>query len=115
MNIQEQVIALQNKINELQKVLLDHETELWKLKSSPEYNKFDNMEVASVAIESKLEVQAEEDCEGSYNCGNPQYIQQFYVNDMLYEGVLDVEYNRHDKTYYYVENSEFTVRKVEPT
>lgn len=72
------------------------------------------MKVAEPAIYSKLEAEAHSDCEGSYNCGNPQYTQQFYVNDVLYEGVLDVEYNRHDKTYYYIEETNFTVRKVEP-
>lgn len=110
---QEQIIAQQNTINELRNKLREAEIELWKLQSSPENNRFSCMKVAERAIEAKLEVEAEEDCEGKYNCGNPQYTQEFYVNDQLYIGILDVEYNRHDKTYYYVEESTFTVKKLE--
>jgi len=110
---QEQIIAKQNEINDLRQSLTAAETELHLLQSSPENNKFSSMKVAVSAIEDKLLSEASNDCEGSYNCGNPQYTQEFYVNDVLYVGVLDVEYNRHDKTYYYVEESTFTVKKVE--
>ena len=81
----------------------------------PKNNKFTDQQLAEATINVMLEDLASSDCEGSYNCRSPQYTQQFYVNDVLYEGVLDVEYNRHDKTYYYIENSDFTVRKVEQT
>jgi hypothetical protein len=79
----------------------------------PKNNKFTDYQLAEATVSVMLEDLANADCEGSYNCGSPQYTQQFYVNDVLYEGVLDVEYNRHDKTYYYVEDTDFKVRKVE--
>jgi len=112
---QEQIITTQNKINELTQELQKLEQELIHLQALPENNKFSDMKVAERAIEAKLEVEAEMDCEGKYNCGNPQYTQEFYVNDVLYIGILDVEYNRHDKTYYYVEESTFTVKKLGET
>ena len=112
---QEQIISTMNTISDLRGKLRAAECELYVLKSLADNNRFDSMEAAETAIYSKLEAEANEDCEGSYNCGNPQYHQEFYVNDQLYIGVLDVEYNRHDKTYYYVEESTFTVKKLGET
>lgn len=76
---------------------------------APENNRFDDLDTATSEIEGKLLGIASLDCEGSYNCGKPEYRQQFYVGESKYEGVLTVEYNRHDKTYYFIEESEFTV------
>lgn len=115
MTIHEQVMVLKGKIHNLKEELVSSETQLYLLESSAEYNNFANMTIAEASIYDKLEAEAHSDCEGSYNCGSPQYTQQFYVNNVLYEGILDVEYNRHDKTYYYIENTDFTVRKVEQT
>lgn len=70
-------------------------------------NKFTDQQLAEATINSILMDLAVSDCEGSYNCGSSQYTQQFYVNDVLYEGVLDVEYNK-----YYVERTDFKVEKV---
>ena len=113
MTIHEQVMILKGRIHNLNEELVMCQTELHLLESSAEYNKFSNMESAEATINGMLEDLAGSDCEGSYNCGSPQYTQQFYVNDVLYEGILDVEYNRHDKTYYYVEETNFTVKKLE--
>ena len=58
-----------------------------------------------------LGAMASEDCEGSFNCGSPEYHRHFMLegSNVVYVAVLDVEYNRHDKQYYYVEDSEFRV------
>jgi len=79
---------------------------------APENNRFDDLEKAESVIEDKLLGIASLDCEGSYNCGQPEYRQGFYVGDVKYVGILTVEYNRHDKTYYYVEESDFTVEQA---
>ena len=50
-----------------------------------------------------------EDCEGAGNCGMDKYTQEFIVGDMHYIATLTVEYNRHDKTYYYIDETDFTV------
>lgn len=110
---QEQIITTMNTINDLRTKLRAAECELYVLQSLADSNRFSDINVAERAIEAKLEAEANKDCEGSYNCGNPQYTQEFYVDDQLYIGVLDVEYNRHDKSYYYVEESTFTVKKLE--
>lgn len=75
---------------------------------SPENNVFDNLEEACGEIEDKLCEKAGEDCEGSYNCGLEEYSQEFIVNGVHYVGTLKCEYNRHDKTYYYLEEYKFT-------
>jgi hypothetical protein len=112
MTIHEQVRALKNTISDLEQDLVSNKSELYRLERLPEYNKFANITIAGASIYDKLENEAHTDCRGSYNCGNPQYTQQFYVDDVLYVGILDVEYNRHDKQYYYIENTDFKVEKV---
>lgn len=63
-------------------------------------------------MEDKLLGQAREDCEGAYNCGADHYDQEFMVGDVRYLGTLTVEYNRHDKTYYYIDGSNFSYKTV---
>ena len=46
---------------------------------------------------------ASRDCEGSHNCGNDSYLVSFKVGDKIYTVDVGFSYNRHDKTYYYVE------------
>lgn len=81
---------------------------LAEFESLAENNVFETIEKAVSAIENKLECQAHEDCEGSYNCGDESYSQEFIVDGVKYVGTLTLEYNRHDKTYYYIDGSEFT-------
>ncbi len=79
----------------------------------PDNNVFPDMETAEARIEDALRGEAEADCEGSHNCGMPQYHRHFIVDGVEYVGTLSVEYNRHDKTYYYVEEASFTYSKAE--
>lgn len=67
------------------------------------------MEIAITAVEEKLEDEARNDCEGAGNCGAEEYTQEFMVAGVVHVGTLKVEYNRHDKTYYYVDGSKFSV------
>lgn len=73
-----------------------------------ENNVFETIEKAVRAVENKLKSQAKEDCEGSYNCGDESYSQEFIVDGVKYVGTLTLDYDRHDKTYYYINGSEFT-------
>ena len=75
----------------------------------PENNVFEYIEDAEVNLHSALYTEAEQDCEGSYTCGNYQYEREFMVDGVVYTATLDVEYNRHDKTYYFIEDSEFSI------
>ena len=78
----------------------------------PENNVYPSLVEASSKVEDKLGTQAFNDCEGAGECGLEQYRQLFMVGDKTYVGILNVEYNRHDKTYYYIDDSEFRVEEV---
>ena len=80
--------------------------------ASPENNRFDDLDTALATIEDALREEAYEDCQGAYNCGNDTYTREFYVGDTLYRGTAEFEYNRHDKTYYYIEECNFTYEEV---
>ena len=80
--------------------------------SKAENNVFESLDKALGTVEDKLYRQAAADCEGSYNCGAPSYTQDFMVGEIRYRGTLTVEYNRHDKTYYYIDRSEFSYAQV---
>lgn len=40
------------------------------------------------------------------------YEQEFIVSGVRYLGTLECEYNRHDKTYYYVEDAKFSYKEL---
>lgn len=47
---------------------------------------------------------ATEACEGRHCCGDDSYDVRFKVGDKIYSVSVGFEYNRHDKTYYYIDN-----------
>lgn len=65
---------------------------------------YETMDEALCEINDHHFNQAHEDCEGSYNCGSPQYETIAFVGDKHYIFTTPFEYNRHDKTYYYIDN-----------
>lgn len=103
---------LLNDIRLAEEVLVARKAALAAFDEAPENNVFDNLKDALDAIEDKLYGLAHQDCEGSYNCGNEFYTQKFIVDGVMYEGTLHVEYNRHDKTYYYVDGTQFTYEEI---
>lgn len=97
------IAAAQANLDIAHKALSDFETKA-------ENNVFESLESAG-NLEDVLRGRASEDCEGSYNCGADYYEQEFMVDGVVYVATLTVEYNRHDKTYYYVDGSEFSIAK----
>lgn len=83
-----------------------------ELLMSVEGNTFDTLEEAEGAIEDMLRGKASDACEGSYCYGLDQYTLKFKAAGELYLATLDVEYNRHDKQYYYVDGCQFKVEKL---
>lgn len=73
-----------------------------------ENNRFTTLKEGVRRIEELLMSRAHADCEGSYNCGDEVYEQEFMVGEVVYVGRLECEYNRHDKTYYYIDSSSFS-------
>jgi hypothetical protein len=80
---------------------------------APENNVYDTLEDAKKAIKGRLYCYAEQDCEGSHCCGDEEYTQEFTVAGEKYIATLKVDYNRHDKTYYYIDDASFSMEKVE--
>lgn len=98
---------LQENINELQRDL-DYQ------KSLLENNIYEgDLESVLEDIEEKLAEKAAEDCVGAYNCGLDKYTQQFVCNGIPYKATMSFGYNRHDKTYYYVEDCHFSYKQLE--
>jgi hypothetical protein len=78
----------------------------------PKNNVFESLAKAEYELEDVLRDRASADCEGSYNCGADEYRQGFFVDGVEYVAIASVEYNRHDKTYYYVEEFDFSIEAV---
>lgn len=87
------------------------EAALEKFQQRAENNVYATLEEASAKTEGYLWSKANEDCEGSHNCGADTYYQECVVDGVVYVATLSVVYNRHDKTYYYVDGTNF---KIEP-
>lgn len=77
-----------------------------------ENNIFESIGIAVAQLTNTLRLQANDDCEGSYNCGAPEYTRDFVVDGRKYRGALAVEYNRYDKTYYYIDSCQFTYELI---
>ena len=76
--------------------------------AAPENNVYASLEDAG-ALEDTLRQMAFEDCEGAGNVGNDTYQREFMVGDTKYIALLQCEYNRHDKTYYYLDEASFSI------
>jgi nicotinamide phosphoribosyltransferase len=76
---------------------------------------FDDLNVAERFFNNYHRKQAHEDCEGSYNVGDETYSNYCKVDDKYYQATTTVEYDRHDKTYYYVDESNTELKEVEVT
>jgi len=105
-DLQAQVVAAERALAQKRLDLEAHD-------GAVENNIFDTLEDAESTLEERLLDKARGDCEGSHNCGNDKYTQQFQVGCKQYLATLTVEYNRHDKTYYYIDGSDFSVAAVE--
>lgn len=106
------VEAIKANLELAKKLVESLEGMLETLEADPSMHVFEYYDDAISTMEEMLIEKAREDCEGSYNCGDEIYTQQFYVKDYLYEAKLEVEYNRHDKTYYYIDGTKFEAYMV---
>jgi hypothetical protein len=86
--------------------------ELVAFDDSIDNHTYDTIEDAENSVIDYLLYKAGEDCEGSYNYGDPEYTLEFMVGDQKYIGTLSIEYNRYDKTYYYIDGYDFEYKEV---
>ena len=94
-----------NKIKQFTDDLQKAKDKLEVVQSNICFFQFENHEGAEDIIKETLQDKAHNDCEGSYNRGNDEYTQEYQLidSDVVYLGKIEVEYNRHDKTYYFVD------------
>ncbi|TPG68585.1 nicotinate phosphoribosyltransferase [Brevibacillus laterosporus] len=79
-------------------------------------SEFDSIDEATDILFDEMRDEASNDCEGSYNVGSDQYERLCKVKDKYYKVIAEFEYNRHDKTYYYVDYSKVkSVEEFTPT
>lgn len=104
-DLHEELKAAQNAVGEANKRIYDFEC-------SPEQNIYVKLDDAEGYIYERLMRYAGEACEGSHCYGESEYTQEFKVGEDRYIAKLELEYNRHDKTYYYIDGEEFTVTKL---
>jgi len=85
--------------------VVDLENQIEAFDSAIEQNQYKNHKEAELKISGRYECIANEECEGSYNRGADEYMQQYQIEGeaSIFEAFMKVEYNRHDKTYYYVD------------
>ena len=102
---------LEEKIRLAELTLKEAKKELRDWESLASNNIFVSLEDAE-ELEGILWNRAKADCEGSYRCGLDEYIQKFMINSVEYVATLEIEYNRYDKTYYYIENSVFSIKPL---
>jgi hypothetical protein len=100
---------LLDNIKEAKILLNNAEYALEVFEDSLENNTFTDMQKAEYTVYDRLEDKARKACEGSYCYGDSEYVQEFIVNGVHYIGTLSVDYNRHDKTYYYVDGTNWSV------
>lgn len=92
--------------------LLAANIELNEFIHAPENNVFATLGEAERELGKRLRGKAKDACEGSYCCGDDEYEQEFIVDGVHYMATLKVEYNRHDKTYYYVDSTDFSYKQL---
>jgi|GEM_PF-624406 len=106
-------LKLEADVASAAKSLSDATSALAAFNQSAENNTFDTLDEALDVIADALGDRAREDCEGSHNCGNESYEQEFIAGGVRYIGKLKCEYGRHDKTYYFLDGKTFTCSVVE--
>ena len=104
--------SLEAKRNSLSQELKIVEADIAEFIGDPINNVFESLEWAESVLYNRMEQDASNACEGSYNWGCDEYIQEFSVDGKKYLATATVEYNRHDKTYYYVDGFEFNIKEL---
>lgn len=104
------IALFKQSVAELRLKITELEKEIEILESDVCNFQFESHDDAEDAISSLLYTKAEDACEGSHNCGADEYAQAYQLigDSKVYSGKITVDYNRHDKTYYYVDGCKYS-------
>ena len=99
---------LEDALSAALKAVESAKSALYAFDTAAENNVYPSIADAKDELTEKLLEIARDDCEGAGNVGAPEYTAEFMVDGVAYIGTLKVDYNRHDKTYYYVDGHKFS-------
>lgn len=104
------IALFKQSVSELRLKIAELEKEIKTLESDICNFQFETHVDAEYVICDLLYQIADDACEGSHNCGASEYIQPYQLigDSNVYYGKITVEYNRHDKTYYYVDGCRYS-------
>lgn len=90
------------------------EQSLMDIDSMIENNQYTDQKNAEYSITEHFSGIAHEQCEGSGNCGEPLFKRRYQIagNPNTFEATVEFEYNRHDKTYYYIDGTEYSYIQI---
>lgn len=79
-----------------------------------ENNQYSDHKNAEYSITGRFSYIASEQCEGSHNYGEEMFKQQYQIagNSNTFEASVQFEYSRHDKTYYYIDETNYSYVQV---
>lgn len=111
MSIKERINGLKAELEIAQGRVLLISAELEEAESDIQNHVYESLDRAEHVLFSMFENQAHEDCEGAGNVGSDVYTQDFIVDGVEYTASGFFEYNRHDKTYYYIDGSDYSYKE----
>lgn len=108
LEIQAKIVEHNNHIAWLEQLLID-------IDESIENNQYSTHEDARSTITNQIYAIAEAQCEGMRNCGNPDFTRLYKVTgvDGTFQATVAFQYNRHDKTYYYIDETHYSYIKIQ--
>jgi hypothetical protein len=108
--VQLQLAFLETEKRALRHYLELKEQEYENLRREIRNHVYESLDEAKKLISKYLEKLAHEACKGAGNSGNDEYSQDFIVDGVEYTATMIFEYGRHDKTYYYIDDSEYSYK-----
>lgn len=103
--------SLVNDVQRAANALIMAKQALRDFDSAIENNIFDSLKDAEYDLTTRFEGIADSEC-GSYAWGESEYLQKFMVDGELYEAKVEIEYNRHDKRWYYTDGVKYSYKKL---
>lgn len=111
MSIKETITLLESIVSKMEFNLSMARGQLCAAKDNIQNHVYESIEKAEGFLYNQFDNEAANDCEGSGNCGCEEYTQDFIVDGKEYTATGKFEYDRHDKTYYYVDSSEYSYKE----
>jgi len=111
MTFKENLISLRESVMFAEANLFQARKALTAAECDIQNHVYTSLEEAEETLSNLFWDWAHEDCEGAGNCGSPEYSQDFIVDGIEYTATETFEYNRHDRTYYYIDGHSYSYKE----